>query len=74
MKTYVYRASNLKSIINLLAFNSEQKSISGAHEKVVSCDLFIISRECSSTLYVALARADRASNLKSTITFLDFKS
>ena len=33
MKTELYRASNLKSTITFLAFNSQRKSISGAHEK-----------------------------------------
>ena len=32
MKTYLYRASNLKSTITFLAFNSKRKSISGARE------------------------------------------
>ena len=33
MKTYLYRASNLKSTITFLAFVLKQKSISGAREK-----------------------------------------
>ena len=34
MKTYLYRASNLKSTITFLASVSLQKSISGAHQKL----------------------------------------
>ena len=33
MKTQLYRASNLKSTITFMAFNSQRKSISGAREK-----------------------------------------
>ena len=33
MKTYLYRASNLKSAVTFLAFVSQLKLISGAHEK-----------------------------------------
>ena len=42
MNTYLYRASNLKSTIIFLFPVSWRKLISGAHKKVVSCDLFII--------------------------------
>ena len=33
MKTYLYRASNLKSTINFWASVSQRKSISGARQK-----------------------------------------
>ena len=33
MKTYLYKASNLKSTITFLASDSYRKSISGAHQK-----------------------------------------
>ena len=36
MKTYLYRASNLKSTITFLASVSERKSISGARQKKTS--------------------------------------
>ena len=34
MKTYLYRASNLKSTITFQALVSQRKSISGAREKL----------------------------------------
>ena len=34
MKTYLYRAPNLKSTINFLAFVSKRKSVSGARQKL----------------------------------------
>ena len=40
MKTYLYRASNLKSTITFLASVSLRKSISAPIKNVVSCDLF----------------------------------
>ena len=42
MKTYLYRASNLKSTITFLAFVSQGKSISGAPKTFTSCDFFIL--------------------------------
>ena len=53
MKTYLYRASYLKSTITCLCFIAEV-NFWRPIKNFVSCDLFI--RECSSTLYVGLAR------------------
>ena len=41
MKTYLYRASNLKSTITFLAFNSKRNSISGAREKPVFLAIYL---------------------------------
>ena len=65
MKTYLYRASNLKSTITFLAFVLYRKSISGARH---SCDKFI--RECGSTLYVGLAHAVSPTNTNFWLIFL----
>ena len=47
MITYLYRASNLTSTITFLAFNSEQKSISGDCEKPLFLARFIHQRVLS---------------------------
>ena len=78
MKTYMYRASNLKSIITFLASISD--NFWRPLKSVVSCDLFIFGRElasptlgcsieisrdigqCSSTLSVGLAYAVSPTN------------
>ena len=62
MKTYLYRASNMKSTITLLALVSYWKSISGTRQTFVSCDKYI--RECDNTLYVGLAHAVPQTNTK----------
>ena len=52
MKSYLYRASNLKFTISGLCFIAEV-DFWRPPKSVISCDLFII-RECSSTHYVGL--------------------
>ena len=42
MKTYLYRASNLKSTITFLALVSKRKSISGARQKMSFLAILII--------------------------------
>ena len=72
MKTYLYRGSNLKSYRHFrdLSFMAEV-NFWRLPKTIVSCDLFIITRECGSTLYVLYEDLlYRASSLKSTITFL----
>ena len=63
MKTYLYRASNLKSTITflILCFIAV---VNFWHppKTFISCDLFII--ECGSTLYVGLAHAVPPTNTK----------
>ena len=70
MKTYLYRASNLKSTITFLASVSWRKSISGARRFMRFIHLMIIIRECSSTLYVGLAHTAPPTNTNFRITFL----
>ena len=70
MKTYLYRASNLKSTITFLAFNlfHTGSQFLVPVKNVDSCDLFI--REYGSTLYVGLARAVSPTNTNFRLTFL----
>ena len=63
MKTYLYRASNLKSTITFMAFNSYRKSISGACEKPLFLAIY-------STLYVGLACTAPPTNTNVQLTFL----
>ena len=55
MKTYLYRASNLKSIITFWPCFIAEVNFWSPPKNVVSCNKFI--RECGSTFYVGLARA-----------------
>ena len=53
MNTYLYRASNLKSTITFLASGLSfiaEVDFWRPLKTIVSCDLFIIIRECGSTL------------------------
>ena len=64
MKTYLYRASNLKSTITFLAsFHSGSQFLATA-KTTVSSNLLI--RECGTTLYVGLA----PDNTNFRLTFL----
>ena len=67
MKTYLYRASNLKSTITFLAFVSQWKSISGTRQ---NRRFLRFIREYGSTLYVGLARAVSPTNTNFRLTFL----
>ena len=69
MKTYLYRASNLKSTITFWPHFHSRSQFLAPVKTVVSCDLFII-RECGSTLYVGLARAVSPTNTNFRLTFL----
>ena len=64
MKTYLYKASNLKSSNTFQAsFISEinfwRPPPPPPQETVVSCDLFVIVRVCGSTLYLGLAHGSQ---------------
>ena len=67
MKTYLYRASNLKSTITFLA--SVLVTFWRPLKTIVSCDLFIIIRVYH-TLYVGLARAVPPTNTNFRLTYL----
>ena len=69
MKTYLYRASNLKVYYHFsgLTFIAEV-NFWRPLKTVVSCDLFI--REYGSTFYVGLARAVSPTNTNFRLTFL----
>ena len=67
MKTYLHRASNLKSTISGLCFIAE---VYFWHppKTVISCDLFIL-RESSSTHYVGLGYTAPPTNTNFWLTF-----
>ena len=66
MKTYLYRASTLKSPTIFLAFNSQRKSISGAREN----HRFLRFIHQRVLLYVGLARTVSPTNTNFRLTFL----
>ena len=68
MKTYLYRASTLKSTVTFLALVSKRKLISGTPQK--QSFLAIYSSECSSTLYVGLAHTAPPTNTNFRLTVL----
>ena len=70
MKTSLYRASNLKSIITFLALFHSRSQFSGAREKNVDFYNLFIIRECGTTLYVWLARTVPPTNTNFRLTFL----
>ena len=71
MKTYLYRAANFKSTITFFgpSFIAEVNFWS-LLKSVVTYDLFIIIRECGSTLYVGLASAIPPTNTNFRLSFL----
>ena len=73
MKTYLYRASNLKSTIEIYHHFSGLSFIAEVNfwrppKTIIFCDKFI--REYGSTLYVGLVRAVSPTNTNFRLTFL----
>ena len=69
MKTYLYRASNLKTTITFLAFvhsGSQFLAPTKNHHFL----RFINNQRCGSTLYIRLARAVPPTNTNFRLTFL----
>ena len=69
MKTYLYRASNLKSTLFWPHLHSGSQFLAPAKKKSVFFAIVFI-RECGSTLYVGLARPGSPTNTNFRLTFL----
>ena len=70
MKTYLYRASNLKTTFTLLLGFMVEVNLWHPLTTVFSCNLFIIIRECGRILYLGLQHAVPPTNTKFKLLLL----